>query len=273
MGSLANKTLFITGGSRGIGEAIGVRAAQDGANIVIAAKTVTAHAKLPGTIHTAAEKMRAAGGQALGVAMDIRDEAQIQRAVEEAVGHFGSIDILINNASAIQLTGTLATPLKRFDLMHQVNVRGTFACAQACIPHLAKAENPHILTMSPPLNMTPAWFGPHLAYTLSKYGMSMCVLGLAHELLAAGIAVNALWPRTVIATAALQNIPGGQQLQAHCRLPAIVAEAAYQILCQPSRAATGQFYIDEDVLRAGGMTDFSEYAVDATQTLQTDLFL
>jgi citronellol/citronellal dehydrogenase len=273
MTNLHGKTIFISGGSRGIGAAIGERAARDGANIVIAAKTVIAHPKLPGTIHSAAEQMRAAGGQALAVEMDLRDEAQIENAVTQAVREFGGIDILVNNASAINLTGTAATPMKRYDLMQQVNVRGTFACSQACLPYLTKAANPHILMLSPPINLDPVWLGPHLAYTLSKYGMSLCVLGLAQEQREAGIAVNALWPRTVIATAALQSIPGGDRLLPHCRTPAIVADAAYAILIGSSRETTGQFLIDEEVLRKTGVEDFSGYAVDPSKPLKSDLFL
>ncbi len=273
MNDLNGKTLLITGSSRGIGEAIGLRAARDGANVVIAAKTTDAHPILPGTIFTVAENLRALGGKALAVPMDIRDETQVRRAVDMAVAEFGGIDILINNASAIFLAGTLETPLKRFDLMHQVNVRGTFAMSQACVPFLLKAQNPHILNLSPPVSLEPHWFGSSLAYTLSKYGMSLCVLGMAAEFRKEGIAVNALWPRTVIATVALQAIPGGQELVKRARRPAIVADAARTILCKNSRECTGQFFIDEAVLRAEGISDFSPYAVDASETLQTDLFL
>jgi citronellol/citronellal dehydrogenase len=273
MNNLCGKTLLVTGGSRGIGEAIALRAARDGANVVIAAKTTEANPKLPGTIFTVAEAIRAVGGQALAVPLDIRDETQVRRAVEIAVAEYGGVDILINNASAIHLAGTLQTPMKRFDLMHQVNVRGTFAMSQACIPHLLKAHNPHILNLSPPLNLEPHWFGSSLAYSLSKYGMSLCVLGLAEEFRKEGIAVNALWPRTVIATAALQAIPGGQELAKRARRPQIVADAAHAVLCRNSRECTGQFFIDEAVLRAEGVGDFSGYAVDASQPLQTDLFL
>src|SRR5580698_9491756 len=209
MSTLKGKTLFITGASRGIGKAIGLRAAEDGANVVVAAKTAEPHPKLPGTIHSAAEEIEKAGGRALACVVDVRSEEQIQSAVEAAVTKFGGIDILVNNASAINLTGTVATAMKRYDLMHQINTRGTFACSQACIPHLAKAENPHILNLSPPLNMEARWFGPHVAYTMAKFGMSMCVLGMAEELRAKRIAVNALWPRTAIATAAVQNLLGG----------------------------------------------------------------
>jgi citronellol/citronellal dehydrogenase len=229
MPSLKSRTLFITGASRGIGKAIGLRAARDGANIVIAAKTDQPHPKLPGTIHTAAEEMRQAGGQALPLVVDVRDEDQIAKAVAKAVDTFGGIDILVNNASAISLTGTLETPMKRFDLMHQVNTRGTYACSQACIPHLAKGRDPHILNLSPPLNLDPRWFENHVAYTMAKYGMSMCVLGMAAELKKDGISVNALWPRTAIATVAMRMV-AGESVYASCRKPEIMADAAHAIL-------------------------------------------
>lgn len=273
MTSLSGKTLLITGGSRGIGEAIGLRAARDAANIVIAAETNEPHPKLPGTIHTAAERMRRAGGRALAVTMDIRDEQQVRDAVEQAVNAFGGIDSLINNASAIHLSSTAETPIKRFDLLHQINTRGTFLCSQACIPVLKKASNPHILMLSPPLILDPRWFAPHLAYTISKYGMSLCVLGLAAELKHAGIAVNALWPLTVIATAALQGIPNGAALYQRARRPDIVADAAHEILTRPSRDCTGQFFIDEEVLAAAGVVDFASYAIDLSAELQPDLFV
>src|ERR1041385_7683792 len=234
MGELAGKTIFITGASRGIGKAIGLRAARDGANIVIAAKTVSPHPKLPGTIHTAAEEMQAAGGKALACAVDIRFEEQIREAVAKAVAAFGGIDILVNNASAINLTGTLETPMKWFDRMHQVNVRGTFACSQACLPHLLKASNPHILNISPPLKLEAKWFAPHVAYTMAKLGMSLCVLGMAEEFRSAGIAVNALWPRTIIATAAVMNLLGGQEAINKSRNPEIMADAAHAILTRPN---------------------------------------
>ncbi len=273
-GSLKGKVLFITGASRGIGKAIALRAARDGACIVIAAKTVEPHPKLPGTIYTAAEEIRAAGGEALPIPVDVRFEDQIQQAVAQAVDHFGGIDILVNNASAIYLAGTLETPMKRFDLMHQVNVRATFACSQACLPHLMKAENPHILVLSPPLKLEPRWFAPHLAYTLSKYGMSMCVLGMAEEFREAGVAVNALWPRTTIATAAVRNLLGGEEMVRRSRKPEIVADAAHVILTQPSRRCTGNFFIDEDVLRQVGVADFTRYAVDpSVGELMSDLFV
>jgi len=269
--TLAGKTLFITGASRGIGLAIALRAARDGANIVIAAKTATPHPKLPGTIHTAAAEVEAAGGKALPLIVDIRFEEQVYRAVEQAVARFGGIDILVNNASAIGLTGTLETPMKRFDLMMGVNVRGTFLCSQACLPHLKQSANPHILTLSPPLDMRPQWFAPHAAYTISKYGMSMCVLGMAEEFREVGIAVNALWPRTIIATAALQVIPGAESERG--RTPEIVADAAWHILTGSSRSTTGNFFIDDEVLAAAGITDLSRYAVAKGQPLRSDLFI
>jgi citronellol/citronellal dehydrogenase len=272
---LAGKTLFITGASRGIGLAIARRAAKDGANIVIAAKSDAPQPKLPGTIYTAAAEVQAAGGQALACVVDVRSEAQIQAAVSEAVSRFGGIDILVNNASAISLTGTVSTPLKRFDLMHQINTRGTFACCQALIPHLMRSKNPHILNLSPPLDIVrePRWWGPHVAYTMAKFGMSLCVLGMAEELREAGIAVNALWPRTVIATAAVQNLLGGQDALRGSRHPEIVADAAYQIFRRPSRECTGNFFIDEDLLRAAGVHDFSSYAVDPSCPLIPDFFV
>jgi citronellol/citronellal dehydrogenase len=269
--SLKGKTVFITGGSRGIGLAIALRAAADGANIAIAAKTAEPQPKLPGTIHTAASEIEAAGGKCLPVQCDIRDEAQIARAVAAAVERFGGIDILVNNASAISLTGTMETPLKRFDLMFGINVRGTYATSQACIPHLRKAANPHVLTLSPPLNLSPRWFKNHVAYTMAKYGMSMCVLGMAEEFRQAGIAVNALWPKTIIATAALQMIPGIDPSRG--RKPEIMADAAHWILTQPARSCSGNFFIDEEVLRNAGVTDLRKYAVDTSKGLSPDLFL
>jgi citronellol/citronellal dehydrogenase len=273
MNDLKGRTLFITGATRGIGKAIGLRAARDGANIVIAAKTVAPNPKLAGTIYTAAEEMVAAGGQALACQVDIRFEDQIRQAVEQAVATFGGIDILVNNASAISLTGTLATPMKRFDLMQQVNARGTFACSQACLPHLLKATNPHILNISPPLNLSAHWFAPHAAYTMAKYGMSLCVLGMAEEFRDLGVAVNALWPRTVIATAAILNLLGGEEVMRHSRKPEIMADAAQAILTRPSRQCTGNFFIDEDVLTAAGITNFDAYAVTPGGKLFPDLFL
>jgi len=271
MPTLSSKTLFITGASRGIGLAIALRAARDGANIVVAAKTDRPHPKLPGTIHTAAAEIEAAGGKALAIATDIRSDEQVYSAVEQAVRRFGGIDILVNNASAISLTGTLETPMKRFDLMMGVNVRGTFLCSQACLPHLKKAANPHILTLSPPLELRARWFAPHLAYSIAKYGMSLCVLGMAEEFRAAGIAVNALWPRTIISTAALQVIPGAEPERG--RKPGIVADAAWHILTRDSRTTTGNFFIDEEVLAAAGVTDLSGYAVTPGAELRTDIFL
>ena len=272
MPSLSGKTLLITGASRGIGKAIGVAAAREGANVVVAAKSDAPNPKLPGTIQTAAEEIERAGGRALAVRCDVRDEGQIAAAIAAAVERFGGIDVLVNNASAIFLGGTAETPLKRFDLMHEVNARGTFACTQACLPWLAKAANPHVLNLSPPLSMQPRWFAPHVAYTMAKYGMSMCVLGMAEELRDRGIAVNALWPRTVIATAAL-NLLGGDALARHGRTPEIVADAAVAILRRDARACTGNFFVDEEVLHAEGVTDFSRYAVAPGEALAKDLFL
>ncbi len=271
MSSLRGKVLMITGASRGIGLAIALRAAREGASILLAAKMTEPHPRLPGTIFTAAAEIEKAGGQALPLAVDIRFEDQIQQAVERGVAHFGGIDILINNASAISLSGTAETAMKRFDLMMGVNLRGAFACAQACLPFLKQAENPHILTLSPPIDLRPKWLAPHLAYTISKYGMSLCVLGMAEEFRPLGIAVNALWPRTVIATAALQAIPG--MAGAPARKPEIVAEAASVILKQTARSTTGNFFIDEDVLRAAGVTDFRAYETQPGQPMRTDLFL
>ena len=271
--SLSGKTLFITGASRGIGLAIALRAARDGANIVIAAKTAEPNPKLPGTIYTAAEEIEKAGGKALPCVVDIRNEDQIIAAVNQAVEKFGGIDILINNASAISLTGTLQTPMRRYDLMHQINTRGTFACSQACLPHLLKAQNPHILNLSPPLNMEARWFAPHVAYTMAKFGMSMCVLGMAEEFKRDGIAFNALWPRTVIATAAVRNLLGGDLTIKGSRSPEIMADAAYAIFNRPARACTGNFFIDDEVLAAEGKTDLSEYATVPGVPLIPDFFV
>ena len=271
--SLKGKTIFISGGSRGIGLAIAKRAAADGANIVIAAKTSTPHAKLPGTIHTAADEIAAAGGQALALQVDIRQEDQVEAAIKQAVERFGGIDILINNAIAVNISGALETPMKRYDLMHQVNARGTFLCSQKCLPHLMKAENPHILMLSPPLDMSPKWFGSTLAYTMAKYGMSMCVLGLAEEFKAKGVAVNALWPRTAIATAAIRFELGGDALIKHCCTPEIVADTAHFILTRPAKNCSGNFFIDDQVLAAEGITDLSPYAVKTGEPLLLDFFL
>ena len=273
MATLNNKTLFITGASRGIGKALALRAARDGANIVIASKTTEPHPKLPGTIYTAAEEIEQAGGRALPCKVDIRFQEQIHAAAEQAVAAFGGIDILVNNASAIFLAGTLETPMKRYDLMHAVNVRGTFVTSQVCLPHLKEAANPHILNISPPLNMEARWFAPHVAYTMAKYGMSLCVLGMAEEFKADGVAVNALWPRTGIATAAVRNLLGGEAAIRGCRHPAIMADAAHAILAQNSRACTGNFFIDDEVLREVGVTDFDRYAVDPTAPLMPDFFV
>lgn len=272
MGNLAGKTLFITGASRGIGLAVAVKAAADGANIVIASKTSEPHPQLPGTIHTAAQQVIAAGGQALPLAVDVRDEEQLRSAVEIAAQTFGGIDILINNASAIFLSGILDTPIKRFDLMQQVNVRGAFVASQVCLPYLLKAEKPHILTFSPPLNFHQRWFEKHTAYTMSKYAMSMTVIGLAAEFSKQGVAVNALWPKTVIYTAALAML-GGFVKPANCRKPEIMADAAYALLTHSSKRQSGRFYIDEDVLRDTGTVDFSGYAVAPGKELYPDLFL
>ncbi len=273
MSTLKGKTLFITGASRGIGLAIALRAAQDGANIVIAAKTAEAHPKLPGTIYTAAQEIENAGGKALPCLVDIRFEEQIHQAVKQAVDTFGGIDILVNNASAINLSGTLDTPMKKFDLMHQINARGTFACSQACLPYLLKAENPHILNLSPPLNMDPRWFGSNVAYTMAKYGMSMCVLGMAEEFKEQGVAVNALWPKTIIATAAVMNLLGGQDIVRQSRKPDIMGDAAYYILTRPSRECTGNFFLDEDLLASAGVTDFDKYATTPGVKPLPDFFI
>jgi citronellol/citronellal dehydrogenase len=260
---LANKTLFITGASRGIGLAIAKRAARDGANIAIASKTDRPHPKLPGTIHTAAREIEEAGGKALPMQVDIRDEGAVDAAVKQCADHFGGVDILVNNASAISLSGTADTPMKRFDLMFGVNVRGTFVCSQACLPYLQRSaeagRNPHILNLSPPLSMKPRWFAPHVAYTMAKYGMSMCVLGMAEEFRPLGIGVNALWPRTIIATAALNLIESADPKRG--RKPEIMADAAHAILSRDARACTGNFFIDDEVLRDSGVTDLAQYAV------------
>ncbi|MHA1536498.1 MAG: SDR family oxidoreductase [Alphaproteobacteria bacterium] len=271
MASLKGKTLFISGGSRGIGLAIAKRAAADGANIAIAAKTVEPHPKLPGTIYTAAEEIEAAGGRALPLQVDIREEAQVMAAVEKTAETFGGVDICINNASAISLTGTMDTPMKRYDLMHQINARGTYLVSRTCLPYLMQAENPHILTLASPLNMEERWFAPHVAYTMAKFGMSMCVLGMAGEFRGKGIAVNALWPRTVILTAALQQIPGIQDER--CRKPEIMADAAHAILTRKAADCTGNFFIDDEVLAEAGITDLDRYAVKPGMDLLPDFFI
>jgi citronellol/citronellal dehydrogenase len=261
--TLSGKTLFITGASRGIGKAIALRAARDGARIVVAAKTAEPHPKLPGTIFTAAEEIRHAGGEALPIAVDIRDDAQVATAVALAVETFGGIDILVNNASAISLTRTADTPMKRFDLMHQVNTRGTFLCTQQCLPHLKRAANPHVLMLSPPLSLEARWFAPHVAYTIAKFGMSLCVLGMAEEFRPDAIAVNALWPRTAVDTAAMSMLAPG--MERHCRKPEVMGDAAHAILTRDSRTFTGQFAIDEHVLREEGVSDFAAYRSDGVR--------
>lgn len=270
---LQGKTLFMSGGSRGIGLAIALRAARDGANVTIAAKTAEPHPKLPGTIYTAAEEIERAGGKALPVICDIRDEAQVAQAVEKTVEAFGRIDICVNNASAIQLTGTLETDMKRFDLMHQINTRGTFLVSKMCIPHLKKAANPHVLNLAPPLDMAAKWFKNHVAYTMAKFGMSMCTLGMSAEFARDGVAVNSLWPLTAIDTAAVRNLLGGAKLAEMSRSPEIMADAAYTIVTRPSRECSGNFFIDELVLREAGITDFSKYAPGAEGPLGADFFV
>ena len=258
--SFKGKTVFITGASRGIGHSIGLKLAAEGANIVIIAKTTEPHPKLPGTIYTAAEDMIAAGGKSLAISVDIRNEEDVKKAVQKTVETFGGIDILINNASAIQLSGTLETEMKRYDLMHDVNTRGTFVCSQACLPYLLKSENPHVLNLSPPLNMQTKWFAPHVAYTMAKFGMSMCVLGMAGEF-AGKVAFNALWPRTTIATAAVKNLLGGDEMMNRSRTPEILADAAYIIAYQDCKTFSGNFLIDTELLKAAKINDFSRYAV------------
>lgn len=272
MSTLKGKTIFISGGSRGIGEAIALRAAQDGANVVIAAKTTEPHPKLPGTIYTAAKAIEELGGKALPLVVDIRAEELVEEAVQKTIDTFGGIDILINNASAISLTDTLSTPMKKYDLMHMINIRGTFLCSQKCIPALVKSENPHILNISPPLNFEAHWFAPHVAYTMAKYGMSLCVLGMAEEFRKQGIGVNALWPRTAIDTAAVRNF-GGDGMSAHSRKPSIMADAAHAILTRKSTDCTGNFFIDDEVLASEGVTDFEQYAVTPGTDLAPDLFV
>jgi citronellol/citronellal dehydrogenase len=270
---LAGKTLFITGASRGIGLAIGLRAARDGANVAIAAKTAEPHPKLAGTIYTAAEEIEGAGGKALPLVVDVRDEAMVKDALDQTAARFGGIDIVVNNASAIQLTPAVDTDMRRFDLMHQINTRGTFVVSKWAIPHLEKAANPHILMISPPLDMKEKWFARHTAYTMAKFGMSLVVLGLAGELRPKGIAVNALWPRTVIATAAVKNLLGGDAMMRASRKPEIMADAAYTLFHKPAREFTGRFLIDDTFLAENGVTDFDQYRVDPTQKLAPDFFV
>jgi citronellol/citronellal dehydrogenase len=271
--SLQGKTLFVTGASRGIGLAIALRAARDGANVAIAAKTAEPHKHLPGTIYTAAEEIERAGGKALPLIVDVRDEASVYEAVEKTVAAFGGIDICVNNASAISLTGTLATDMKRYDLMNQINARGTFLTSKACIPHLKRAANPHVLMLSPPLDMAARWFAPHVAYTMAKFGMSLCVLGMAEEFKADGIAFNALWPRTGIATAAIRFALAGDEGMKQCRTVDIMADAAHAIFEKPAREFSGNFLIDDSFLYAEGVRDFDQYRVDPTHPLMPDFFV
>jgi len=271
--TLNGKTLFITGASRGIGLAIGLRAARDGANVAIAAKTSEPNAKLPGTIYTAAREIEAAGGRALPLIVDVRDEAAVRGALEQTARDFGGVDIVVNNASAISLTNSQATDMKRFDLMHQINARGTFMVSKFAVPYLAQSANPHILMLSPPLDMKEKWFAGHTAYSMAKYGMSLVVLGLAGELRGRGIAVNALWPRTTIATAAVNNLLGGEALMRASRKPEILADAAHIVFCKEARSFTGQFLIDDTLLAENGVTDFDSYRVDPSQPLAVDFFV
>jgi citronellol/citronellal dehydrogenase len=271
--TLQGKTLFITGASRGIGKAIALRAASDGANVIVAAKTAEPHPKLAGTIFTAAEEIEALGGKALAVVTDVRFEESVQAAVAAGVDRFGGIDILVNNASAISLTPTPMTSMKRYDLMHGVNVRGTYLCSKTCLPFLSQAENGHILNLSPPLNMETRWFENHVAYTMSKYGMSMCVLGMAGEFKGMGIGVNALWPRTTIATAAISNIIGGNEMMRRSRKPSIMADAAHWVLTQDAKSTTGNFFVDDEVMAEAGVTDLSDYAVEPGMELMPDFFI
>ena len=273
MADLKGRTLFITGASRGIGLAIAKRAAADGANVAVAAKTAEPHPKLEGTIYTAAEEIEAAGGRALPCVVDIRYQDQVQAAIDRTLETFGGLDILVNNASAIQLTGTLHTDMKRYDLMHHINTRGTFLCSKLAVPHLKQAQNPHVLNLSPPLNMEERWFAPHVAYTMAKFGMSLCVLGMAGEFRSDGIAFNALWPRTTIATAAIRNLMGGDEAMRRSRKPEIMADAAHWILTRPSRDCTGNFFIDDEVMAKAGVTDLTPYAVDPSADLVPDFFV
>jgi len=273
MAGLQGKTLFVTGASRGIGLAIALAAAREGANVAIAAKTEAPHPKLPGTIHTAAFEIEKAGGRALPLVVDVRDEASVKGAIERTVAAFGGLDIVVNNASAIQLTGTLETDMRRFDLMHQINARGTFMVSKYAIPHLEKAANPHILMLSPPLDLKEKWFAGHTAYSMAKYGMSLVVLGLAGELRPKGIAVNALWPRTTIATSAIKNLLGGDEIMRRSRTPDILADAACRIFAKPAKSFTGQFLIDDTFLAGDGVTDFDRYRVDPREPLAPDFFV
>lgn len=273
MTDLRGKTIMMSGGSRGIGLAIALRAARDGANVALLAKTAEPHPRLSGTIFTAAEEIEAAGGQALAIVGDVRDDRAVCDAVERAVDRFGGIDIVVNNASAIDVSPSASISMKHYDLMQDVNARGTFLLSRTCIGHLMDAENPHVLTLSPPLSLDPKWFGPHLAYTLAKFGMSMCTLGMASEHSESGIAFNSLWPRTIVATAAVQNILGGRAAMARSRRPEIVADAAHHILTRPSRETTGNFFIDDEVLAEAGVTDLSAYAYVDDADLLPDLFL
>lgn len=271
--NLSGKTLFITGGSRGIGHAIAMRAARDGANVIIAAKTTEPHPTLPGTIYTAAAEVTAAGGNVLPVVLDVRDEDGIEAAVAAGAEHFGGIDICVNNASAINLSQSLEMDVKRFDLIHQINVRGTFLVSRACIPHLRKSENPHILAMSPPLDPRPEWLGAHLGYSLSKFGMTMVMMGMADEFRSDGIACNTLWPRTTIATAAVEFALGGQEMLRQSRTPQIMADAAYAIFTRPAKTFTGNCLIDDSILREEGVTDFDLYAAVPGNPLMADIFI
>lgn len=271
--TLENKTIFMSGGSRGIGFSIALRAARDGANVVIAAKTAEPHPKLPGTIYTAAQEIEQAGGKALPVICDIREEEQVANAVDAAVEKFGGIDICINNASAIQLTPTTMTDMKRFDLMHQINTRGTFLVSKMCVPHLKQSDNAHILNLAPPLDMSPKWFGGHVAYTMAKYGMSMCTLGMAEEFRKVPIAVNSLWPLTAIDTAAVRNVLGGDAMAKMSRFPEILADAAHVVLTRKASECTGNFFIDEVLLREEGVTDFAQYAPEGATQLAGDFFV
>jgi citronellol/citronellal dehydrogenase len=273
MSDLRGKTILMSGGSRGIGLAIALRAARDGANVALLAKTAAPHPRLEGTIHTAADEIQAAGGNALAIVGDVRDDDVVCEAVEQTVEHFGGIDIVVNNASAIDVSPSTMIAMKRYDLMQDVNTRGTFLLSRTCVPYLRDALNPHVLTLSPPLSLDPKWFGGHLAYTLAKFGMSMCTVGMAAEHAEAGIAFNSLWPRTIVATAAVQNLLGGDAAMARSRRPEIVADAAHHILTRPARETTGNFFIDDEVLAEAGVTDLSRYAYVSDADLQVDLFL